>query len=348
MNDSKIQRMSYQTLDNEYNNKIITPEEAEHLRAEGWKRADLHSHTTASHDVPNSLELRPAAIYAKARKLGLDFYSATDHDTIEAYMNLPERPDIVRGVELTVSPSRHNPHVMHVNVYDFSDEQFQKLNGDGYEQGLKQQGIIPVIEYLSKENIPFLFNHPYWFTPEDEEKIRKNPEMRQNIKKSIETVAPFFPIIEYNTKRPRELNELALQLAQKYGKGMMCNTDTHTGHIGEAYTLAPGETFREYFNNIAAGEYRLVVRDIDANSFNQELNDWVRHFIASAKGSAIMETGHSIANTAQRLLVRETWGGTFARSALEKLVRGFANTGIPARHYINRQRELAYLFAETR
>jgi hypothetical protein len=52
-------------------------------------------------------------------------------------------------------------------------------------------------------------------------------------------------------------------------------TDSHTGGIANAYTLAPGETFREYFANIKAGNFFLVARDLTVSVMTHQIVNWL-------------------------------------------------------------------------
>ena len=56
---------------------------------------------------------------------------------------------------------------------------------------------------------------------------------------------------------------------------MVSATDTHTGQVARAYTLAQGDTFREYFENIKAGNFYLVARDLAAEMLTSETLAWL-------------------------------------------------------------------------
>ena len=71
------------------------------------------------------------------------------------------------------------------------------------------------------------------------------------------------------------MNRLTLELAERYGVGMVSATDTHTGQVARAYTLAQGDTFREYFENIKAGNFYLVARDLTAEMLTSETLAWL-------------------------------------------------------------------------
>ncbi|WP_243683999.1 PHP domain-containing protein [Methanosarcina barkeri] len=86
-----------------YEEKLITPEQAVKLIEEGWRRADLHVHTTCSFDVLPARDLNPESLYEKALKMGMDYVTFTDHDTIEAYEILGwDHEKLVPGVEISV------------------------------------------------------------------------------------------------------------------------------------------------------------------------------------------------------------------------------------------------------
>ena len=53
-----------------YEEKLITPEQAVELMEGGWRRADLHVHTTCSFDVLPVRDLHPESLYEKALKIG--------------------------------------------------------------------------------------------------------------------------------------------------------------------------------------------------------------------------------------------------------------------------------------
>ena len=73
-------------------------------------RADLHSHTTLSDGLLKPAELLAAAVRARVAVL-----SITDHDTLDAYRELPEREagvELVTGVELSAFHDGHEVHIL--------------------------------------------------------------------------------------------------------------------------------------------------------------------------------------------------------------------------------------------
>jgi predicted metal-dependent phosphoesterase TrpH len=234
--------------------RVISVNDVHQLRAAGWKACDLHVHTTRSHDVIPLASLTPQALYMKAKYLGMDFVTFTDHDNMRAYEDI-QRPDIVRGCEIKVHDKRIG-HTVHINVYLITDAQFGMLTYFS-EQG----DLATFLGYCRDEKIPHTLNHPFW--TEVGEKATKE---------TIEYLITLFPVIELNMARPRKDNDLVFALATKYGKGIVAATDTHSGNVAEAFTLAPGNTFREYWDNIVAGNSCIVRKDLNMKLITAEVN----------------------------------------------------------------------------
>jgi hypothetical protein len=63
----------------------IYSEIAETLLQEGWKKMDMHVHSSCSYDVPPAKEMHPEVFFRKAKAQKLNFVTFTDHDTVKAY-----------------------------------------------------------------------------------------------------------------------------------------------------------------------------------------------------------------------------------------------------------------------
>jgi len=64
-------------------------------------------------------------------------------------------------------------------------------------------------------------------------------------------------------------------LAQRYKKGMAVTTDSHTGRVGRVYTIAKGDTFREYFRNIEKGSSYMMINEPIWKHITHQLNVWI-------------------------------------------------------------------------
>ena len=75
---------------------------------------DLHSHTTLSDGV-----LKPQELISRAIEKGVDVLAITDHDTIDAYREIPlihDRLKLVPGIELSTQWASTGIHVLGLNI----------------------------------------------------------------------------------------------------------------------------------------------------------------------------------------------------------------------------------------
>ncbi|HNX39224.1 MAG TPA: PHP-associated domain-containing protein [Methanothrix sp.] len=245
--------------DNNAAKRILSVSDAEVFRRHGWQAADLHVHTIFSPDVISVGSMHPEKLYLRARENGMDYVTFTDHDTLDAYDILnPDMPGLVRGVEIKIK-DRSIGHTIHVNVYELDRGQFQIL-----EEIATEGDLHGFLDCLETERLPFVYNHPLWFEPGE----------RPNLK-AIPDLVELFPVIEYNMHRVRRKNEMIVELAERHGKGLIASTDTHSGMIGQAYTLSRGKSFRKFFNNIRAGKSFIVVGDLTKQNLVHEMKLWL-------------------------------------------------------------------------
>jgi len=233
--------------DNNIATKILSSSNAEVFRKHGWQAADLHVHTLFSPDVISVRSLHPERLYQTARDKGMDLVTFTDHDTMAAYDILsPEKEGLIKGVEIRIKDTKSVGHTIHVNVYDLGNKKFQEL-----EKIAVAGDLHSFLDFLRIEKLPFVYNHPLWFEPGERPNLAVIPELIK-----------LFPVIEYNMHRVRRKNEMIMELAQRYGKGLIASTDTHSGMIGQAYTLSRGKNFKEFYGNICRGKSYIVVREL--------------------------------------------------------------------------------------
>jgi len=228
-----------------------------------WKKADLHVHTWHSEDVMPTADVSPSALYNKALELGMDYISFTDHDTMNAYNEIGwSREHLITGVEVRLLDPVNIGHTLHINIYALNLGQFLEIQTICN----KARSIQILVDYLLAEDLPYTYNHPFWAEAGETINIQ-----------SVFDIAPLFPVLEYNKGRVAHLNQQAVSLARHLGKGLVANTDTHSGHIGEAFTAAPGETFRDFFSHIRIGQSVLHHVDMTPNTFTWELRHRIHH-----------------------------------------------------------------------
>ncbi|WP_406656640.1 PHP domain-containing protein [Methanolobus sp. ZRKC2] len=241
--------------------KIISSERTAKLLENGWHRADLHVHTCCSYDVPPARSMHPENLFNKGKSRGLDFITFTDHDTVKAYDLMGwNRNDLTTGVELSINDQENVGHTVHINVFEFDKQQYKEFN----QLARKENNIYSLIDYFKSNDLPYMYNHPFWFQLGDRPNILAVPELAKN-----------FPVIEYNMQDLKQKNLFSMVLAQRYGKGMVVTTDSHTGSIGKVHTIAKGDDFREYFTNISKGRSYMVIDEPIWKHLTGEMSAWI-------------------------------------------------------------------------
>lgn len=241
--------------------KLITSERAAELIEEGWKRADLHVHTTCSFDVLPVKELHPESLYKTTLDMGMDYITFTDHDTIEAHEILGwDKEKLVSGAEMSVRDLEFAGHALHINVFELDAEEFIELQ----EISEIERDLKSFVRYLKRHRFPYVYNHPFWF------ELGQEPDLN-----AIPRLTKLFPVLEYNMHELKQKNEFTIALAERFGKGIAATTDTHTGKPGQVYTLAKGDNFREFFKNIEKGKSYIVTEDLTRELLIDEMNTWI-------------------------------------------------------------------------
>ncbi|AKB44479.1 PHP domain-containing protein [Methanosarcina vacuolata] len=314
-----------------YEEKLITPEQAVELIEEGWRRADLHVHTTCSFDVLPVRDLHPESLYEKALKMGMDYVTFTDHDTIEAYEILGwNREKLIPGVEISVYDPEFAGHSLHINIFELDREEFFEL----MEIAEIEHDLRSFIKYLRRHKLPFIYNHPFWF----EFHSVPNPS-------SVPRLAKLFPVLEYNMHELKQKNELTIALAENLGKGIAATTDTHTGRIGKVYTLAKGDNFNEFFKNVTQGKSYIVPEDLTRELLIDEMNTWIDLIFEKSQKNRDIEgylTGIKSLDTMVKIS-RSTLLSSFPglNRTTMNLFYMISNTGLPASVYIHSAENLA-------
>ncbi|MGB9929325.1 MAG: PHP domain-containing protein [Methanosarcina sp.] len=313
------------------NTKImISSETAEILLQEGWKKMDLHVHSSCSYDVPPARAMHPANLFEKAKLRGLDFVTFTDHDTVKAYDLLGwDQEGLVPGVEISISDFENIGHTVHVNVFELNSQEFEELELIANQE----KDFKSFIRYLRTHELPHIYNHPFWFALGDHPNLLAVPEIIKQ-----------FPVIEYNMQDLTEKNLMVAALARKYEKGLVATTDSHTGGMGEVYTLAKGNSFREYFENIKNGKSYVVVEQGPCKHLTKELNTWVelvfnmdKHIREEIDFTTNVQTFDKLINIFTNEKIKK-----FPRISklVMKLFQNFSRSGVPAYMYMRAEKPL--------
>ncbi len=244
------------------------------------RRADLHVHSSASFDVPDLPSLRPRALFEKA--LGhpeasrrMDFFTLTDHDTMAGYEALVrelgegDRRLVIPAVEHTL----RDPDIgfsIHVNLYG--------LDPDGYADLQRNvRTLDELIETCERDGILYQYNHPTWW--ERRELRREQVDFRK-----LPEIAARFPVLELNAGRTAQQNLITRRMAEDLGKALTSSTDTHTGDVGRAHTLAAGETAEEFLGAAWRGESEMALHAITYSGLLDEAHALIDEILQQEAG----------------------------------------------------------------
>lgn len=190
------------------------------------------------------------------------------------------------------------------------------------------------ITYLKENNLPFVYNHPFWHDHGEKPNF-----------KVVHAILKLFPVTEYNMHRVWQKNALTLKLAEEYGKGIVAATDTHIGDIGRASTFAKGETFREYFRNIAEGKVYLNPQDLTLEILKNEITTWIELIfnLDIVRLEKIVHTQIRTLNYFINLFLKGAFEDyPLVRKSAEHLFFIIAKSGAPAFCYLKHQNFLVY------
>jgi predicted metal-dependent phosphoesterase TrpH len=231
-----------------------------------YKKADLHLHSSYSYDVLNLPELSPRALYEKAVADGMGFFTLTDHETMlgiralerELAAEYGDKPPIpvISGIEIKVRDPKIG-HTVHVNVLGLDQRQMLAL-------ARRRKSLDRFLEFCQNEDLYHAYNHPFWFERGERGEL-------STIKALIER----FPIVEMNAGRIPQLNGRTLQLARMLGKQVVATSDSHTGQVGKAYTMAPGDTAEEFLRNVRSGVSQAVPHNVTVRGFIREVGETI-------------------------------------------------------------------------
>ena len=228
------------------------------------RKADLHLHSHFSYDVLNVPELSPRNLYNKAVARGMGFFTLTDHETLKGIEALrrelaaefgdgPPIP-LISGIEIKVKDPAIG-HTVHVNVLGLDGKQMGQL-------ARRRRSMTEFLAYCRDQQLYHAYNHPFWF----ERGERADLE-------TVTRLADRFPLVELNAGRIPQLNWRTTEIARRLGKQVIATSDSHTGQVGKAYTMAPGDTPEEFLGNVLAGASLAVPHHFSYRGFMREIRE---------------------------------------------------------------------------
>lgn len=227
-----------------------------------YRAADLHLHSHFSYDVLNLPELSPRALYDKAVARGMGFFTLTDHETLKGiealrreleqeYGDHPPIP-LISGIEIKVKDPAIG-HTVHVNVLGLSQKQVGQL-------ARRRRSMPAFLSYCREQGLYHAYNHPFWFERGERGDLA-----------TITRLMGEFPVVELNAGRIPQLNRRVLDIARGAGRHVIAASDSHTGEVAKAYTMAPGDTPEEFLRNLQLGISQAVPHHFSYRGFMREI-----------------------------------------------------------------------------
>ena len=230
-------------------------------------KSDIHVHSKYSNkptiwalkkiNCPESYT-SPEFIYKSAQKMGMDYVTITDHNTIQGALEIAHLPGVFVSTEVTAYFPEDGCK-LHIVILDINEETFKDVMG-------LRTNVYHLVAYLQKNTIAHFIAHPLY----------------DNAKLSVETVEKIlllFDVFEVkNGSRTRQFNRLITNilhsltreklesLANKHNiipfsktpwiKAMVGGSDDHSGlFVGRTYTASrQGETIKEFIASIKEQE----------------------------------------------------------------------------------------------
>jgi len=264
------------------------------------RRADLHLHSNVSYDVPDVAVLAPRALFEKAldpQRGGrrMDYFTLTDHDTMAGWeqlvRQLPEstRSYVIPGVEHTL----RDPGIgftIHVNLFMLDPDQYAEIRRTVVT-------LDELFEFCLPRGIYMQYNHPTWF------EVAEWQSGQVEFGK-VRQIASGFQVIELNAGRPGRLNAATVSLAGKLGKALTSNSDSHSGDVGLSHNCAPGDSAREFLDNIWAGHGTLCTSDMTYDGMLTVVHDMIDNVLNERGERIVADSVLQSQHRAIALLVR--------------------------------------------
>lgn len=224
-------------------------------------RADLHVHSLHSGFTSTMPLFRsrdcysaPESIYRTARARGMDLVAITDHDCIDGCLELldhhPDATDILMGeeIECRVAGAGIRVHLGALGLTERHHREVQALRGN----------VVEAAAFLRSEGVVLILHHPFHFF---------RGEMA--VADYLDLMLPLVHAVEVrNGTMAAVHNELAAAVTASWNAahpltrlGGTGGSDAHVvGHVGDAFTEAPGRTREEFLESLTRGKTRGLGR----------------------------------------------------------------------------------------
>lgn len=182
----------------------------------------------------------PQEVYDLLRRRGMNLFTLTDHDSIEALEHVRHLPGFFLSEELTCRmPSGTE---VHIGVYDFHERQHAQLLQ-------RRNDLVALLMYLTERRLFFSINHVFSSLTGTRER------------EDFVWFQEYFPAIEARNGHmlPRA-NANAAELAKQWRKIGIGGSDAHAlPSVGLTYTEVPGACDKEeFFEGLRNGRGRVA------------------------------------------------------------------------------------------
>ncbi len=233
-------------------------------------RADLHVHSKYS-DRPSEWFLRrigapecftePIDLYHKARRLGMDFVTISDHNCIRGALEIAHLPGTFISSEVTTY-FPENGCKIHCLVSGVSEAQFSEI------QRLREN-IYDLQRYLAEQQIVHTITHPLYavndrMTIDHVERLLLLFERFESINGTRDARASEMVEKVFGNLTPELIEEMADRQGivphgpEPWKKCFVGGSDDHSGvHCASAHTVAPyAEDVDEFLAHLRRGDHR--------------------------------------------------------------------------------------------
>lgn len=237
-------------------------------------RADLHLHSCAS-DRPSEWFLRrigapesflaPAEAYQRCGERGMNFFTLTDHNTLDGVLTMADRPDVFLSVESTTYFPEDGAK-LHLLIWGLTEAQFetvQSLRPNVYELRL----------WLRSVHLPHAVAHPLFrvdgrLTADHVERLLVMFDTFEGLNGSRDPRAGevFRAILAAVTAKDLEQfadrHGIAEPLTQPERKQCTGGSDDHSGlYVGDAHTLTPpARSVADFLEHLRTGRHQPAGR----------------------------------------------------------------------------------------
>ena len=199
-------------------------------------RSDLHVHSRHSGpaDLPVLRHLgrecysEPKEVYERARALGMDLVTLTDHDSIEGALEIAHLPGtfISEEVPLVLAGGRQ----LHLGVYDLTPAAHDRIARLRFDPEA-------LFAFLAEQRIPACLNHPF-------SALTGRRELAD-----LQVPLGRLPLMEaLNGSMPAGHNESARLLGRAAGMAPVGGSDSHTlANVARAFTTVAGARNKDEF-----------------------------------------------------------------------------------------------------